>query len=518
MSTPAAGVNLATTKNGEKYNKLKRPDDFIANIAVPPAKRTYEEVIIVSDEEQDDEPPSKRARETFTRIKRPLNMQTGMHSMFPGFLDEDHSSSDETTNEALAYLRSVRSEADSIPSLLKAAPAPLAPDAPDRSMYDDIRGDFSVIYEDGTWIAREQPRPGHRSYAASTDDSAELSPQDAYHKTLLQQFYILRKTLANLKNKKPPSQSGRAPPRGRHDWLHSLDRESPTPAQLSQMDEYDIFQGLKYCVHSLDRFQYIAKKKSRWIWALLAKAPESGTLDYTRVGCIRDLGHKAGQCSLRLRSGTSLRDKDDSDDEEREGWEGDGNVKEEDGEIREDSQDGQQGHITPPTLPPPQKDNEDSRDEQQNNISFPPAVPTLQEDNEAHSDTNMSISSEDKPQDEEEEDEHDTLEKARARLLAQLGDRLVTSDSVSNQDNSNPPPVRVYLSRAEAEFERQNLRDQTLKKPSVQSTPQSPAKAQCPPDTMIDFTNTKATLDMILTVVAELYGQRDLLRFRDVWG
>jgi hypothetical protein len=30
--------------------------------------------------------------------------------------------------------------------------------------------------------------------------------------------------------------------------------------------------------------------------------------------------------------------------------------------------------------------------------------------------------------------------------------------------------------------------------------------------------NTCATIDMIVTIVGELYGQRDLLEFRDSWG
>jgi len=29
--------------------------------------------------------------------------------------------------------------------------------------------------------------------------------------------------------------------------------------------------------------------------------------------------------------------------------------------------------------------------------------------------------------------------------------------------------------------------------------------------------NTRATVDMIITVVGEVYGQRDLLEFREVW-
>jgi hypothetical protein len=134
MSRP--GVNLAITKDGGAYNKLRRPDDFVAVLtsqpspkeepvpAIPSAtdsnKRKLEDADI-ADPVSDDEPESKRPKEQHVlkvssvtakpiaadprRIKRPVR-DCGMQSMFPGLDDEE--SSDEATMEALAYLRSVR--------------------------------------------------------------------------------------------------------------------------------------------------------------------------------------------------------------------------------------------------------------------------------------------------------------------------------------------------------------------------------------------------------------------------
>jgi hypothetical protein len=133
MATP--GVNMAITEDGASYNKLKRPDDFMTPIAMPSkedvpalvpvdsAKRTLDEAEF-NDEEAHDGHDSKRSRvhdtptnanssnklfvaQTRARKRQPLNMETGMHSMFPGMLDEGEFS-DEDTVEALAYLRSVR--------------------------------------------------------------------------------------------------------------------------------------------------------------------------------------------------------------------------------------------------------------------------------------------------------------------------------------------------------------------------------------------------------------------------
>ena len=134
MSRP--GVNLAVTSDGGAYNKLRRPDDLVAGLtsqalneegsvpAMPSAANSYKRKIgaaDITDSDSDGEPERKRSKEERVfeashatakpiaadprRVKRPVR-DCGMQSMFPG-LDEEESS-DETTMEALAYLRSVR--------------------------------------------------------------------------------------------------------------------------------------------------------------------------------------------------------------------------------------------------------------------------------------------------------------------------------------------------------------------------------------------------------------------------
>jgi hypothetical protein len=127
-----AGVNQAITENGEKYNKLARPDSFLASLAVKVStkedasaaspqllgstKRTLDEADI-DHETRDETPISKRSRIQNTKRSssntkkgsnkhQPVTDDYGMHSMFPGMIDEN--GSDDETSEALAYLRSVR--------------------------------------------------------------------------------------------------------------------------------------------------------------------------------------------------------------------------------------------------------------------------------------------------------------------------------------------------------------------------------------------------------------------------
>lgn len=145
-----SGGNLAVTTDGGSYNKLRRPDDFLASLTSKPPprdrpisatsppdsnKRKHEEADI-SDAAPEEEPCSKRPREDRTpkavrplaannrRMFRPIR-ENGMQSMFPG-MDEDNLSDDDTA-EALAYLRGVRSVLFHLPSRLLLAPYLLSP-------------------------------------------------------------------------------------------------------------------------------------------------------------------------------------------------------------------------------------------------------------------------------------------------------------------------------------------------------------------------------------------------------
>lgn len=392
-------------------------------------------------------------------------------------------------------------------------------------MYDTIHGDHRVIYEEGTWIARD---PDYLVEATS-DDSEDLDPQEQYYINLLRRYQIMRKTMDRTA-KAPPSSSTKKPnskriastiPKNRHAWLYVLDREYPTPTLVSGMKEEDVLAGLKYCAHSLDRFESITKQKSCWIWALLAKAPEAGTMDYLKIGCIRDLGHKAGQFGLRLRSANekpvAKSAEDDGEDVEMRAPEEEGEVEE--GEVNEEdvAEEGKTVEDEEAYEPPE---------------STTPALVEAQANGDAHQDApadseaEMSISSEEEGEEREDtkvvsnkpavntstnatqeksaNDGPASLEDARARLLAQLGDRLIQTPTSTARTN----PRQHFTSRAAAELHR----DSGGSEPSLSG----PAKDVVTEIDIPDL-NTRVTIDMVLTVVSECYGQRDLLRFREVW-
>jgi len=113
-----SGVNLAVTKDGETYNKLQRPADYLASTqsTLPPLATVPSSAVTNSKRKRDqnDESGSKRLRNNRNiqghkgRPRVPQAYQEhGIQTVLPG-LDGEEQLSDESTSEALAYLRSVR--------------------------------------------------------------------------------------------------------------------------------------------------------------------------------------------------------------------------------------------------------------------------------------------------------------------------------------------------------------------------------------------------------------------------
>ncbi|ORY00459.1 hypothetical protein BCR34DRAFT_112415 [Clohesyomyces aquaticus] len=554
-------VNLAVTQDGTSYNKLKRPDDYVAGLA---RKRPEPEA---NENLSEEEPQPKRAKQNGSSKRRaavvdpkevrvPVDPECGMRFGLP--VQDDGYSSDETTNEALAYLRNVRSEAQSIPNVL------LAPKALDEAIYNDCVGDMRAYYKDGTWMALD-PNPDDDFYASESDSVVDPRPQEQYNKLLLMRYQSLRKKLAQAASadsfKRKSSDATKSPdehpPRGRHAWLYVLSRQFPTFTQVSRMNQRHVFQGLLYAMHSLDRYDTITKEQSCWLWVLLAKAGEPGTLNYKNVGGLRELAQKAQTLQIRLRDGY-LKGQDHYTSDE---YDSTGSEMEEDGEMdSEDEETGCCGVLAENDMKVgngPESEFDTSVLDSEGGLSRdndPPQDDISEKPSEAPAKQNPKPTEDKEPA---------TLEEARARLLAQLGDRLVQP--------------KVYLSRLEAEEQRQRMRDQQLAiaqgddfpKPEAKTAQQdrgkdnksealvadaskrteageqthtkptprcqespSSAKMHSPlatdphePDmdemgteTPARDANTRATLDMIITVVAECYGQKDLLGYRDAWA
>ncbi|KAF2265302.1 hypothetical protein CC78DRAFT_532514 [Lojkania enalia] len=558
-----SGVNMATTKDGAIYNKLRRPDDFFTPFAAqsppplvkptlamtPPSaessKRKHNESDR-SDSEIEDEHVSKKpkadesrkmqfdsdnedftANETTTGVDNEgftPNETTTAKDNKGHILDEastakenenraprrsrtppDNSDcfSEERRTAAQAYFDSVKLEESLLPWLFSAPPLEAEDGAVDESMYNNDHGDKGILYRDGIFIARGFDSSTHASASAS-ESSEGLDTQEQYYRQLLKRYKNLRKSLALATPQALAERAKAHPsvladsrlPQSKREWNDLLDNQYPTLAQMCRFGEESIFRTIGNCARSLDRLEEISKQRSCWIWALLAKVGEMGTLDYTRVGAIRILANKAGQFSIRLRNGaTPQRVDDDDENEYLDSWDledqgaGVENMDDRIDSFEEESdRDGETNSIKGKS---PTENTQSDQHPVSSNQSSTIIKPIKNADKREESkweeaddeNSNMSMSEDGKITN---PSATTKLEAARARLLAQLGDRLVHPHT--------QPTQHIQEQEHTASID-----------------------AGTAATNRIDW-NSRVTIDMILTVAAECYGQKDLLRFRHVWS
>ncbi|KAJ0122906.1 spartyl-trna synthetase [Diaporthe amygdali] len=484
-------------------------------------KRDIDAVTNVESDEQQSHQPTKRARNLGGQRKSrqatepQTNVTYGQRCCFPS-LDHGYENSDEDLEfedetDALAYLQTVRQQASGIPHLLVAPKSgPQLPRAPaaagdldhdddshiaNRGIYDDGVGDTRGYYEDGAYTAApDNPESGgpydEESLEQTEHDEAAKIAQ-AYYTSLLTHFTSLRErlhqdpppeALAALRKEQSPY-VGRFGPASRTftTWSVRVRRSDPAPAQVAAMDKDAVSRLLRVILGGkfLRRGTELRERTSRWLWALLARLPDRGELDYMEVGYVRDLGKRAALLMHSLREMAVLREEvegggvggggaaqeDDGLEGEQEDWAGEGEVLGDDGaevaapqnesiEPAEAVENGQ-------TLAPPSSDLP-ARSSSTAPTSLPDADGAnakQMEDGEIDESAPMDIDTD--------------VESAKTRLLAKL-------DAHASSTNDTDP--------------------------AEEEPPFDPARARM---------NMRATLNMILTVAGELYGQRDLLEFRD---
>lgn len=236
----------------------------------------------------------------------------------------------------------------------------------------------------------------------------------------------------------------------------------------------------------------VSERTSRWLWALLARLPDRGELDHVEVGHVRELGKRAAVLMHSLQQMALLREEvelgghgDDGDEEAGEDgvWAADDDEDLEADDPVKKEDDGEQGdtHQNETSAPPDVLANHDNNSSAQAkpepNVKL--EEPDDFEDGEINDDDNDN-DSESVPMDMDNEDD---MEAAKARLLASL------EDAPSSEDESKPS--------------------------GVNSKPDEGGDGKGKFDPVRARMNMRATLNMILTVAGEFYGQRDLLEFRD---
>lgn len=365
-----------------------------------------------------------------------------------------------------------RSEAKTVPNLLVASVSPTV-----GSQRADLYADYPQgYYSDGAYTATPLPHSTTNQAHANGGQNEDQDPQEAYYTSLCARFTELTKRFQSPPPRAEPDSTDvyyvdwQRPRLWRGKILHT----TPTMILLAQLTQESIIYGLEVLesLLTLANLRGIRGKRiGAWIWGLLGRCREVGQMGSEEVGVLRKLGKQAVWLLRRISAGevidgavdepeaeTGADDEKDSEgDEEEKGLQDD--------EEFPDAVDADNG-CTPQIDP------------------FPPAV--LGQDGQKDTDPAATMSDVE-------------LSKVKQRILDSLDNDQAQVDSTetnrSNQDGTPDPTPTQPITEGEVEVDGEGS---LARKVDEKAT-------------------MHATLDMLVTIVGELYGQRDLLSGRLVW-
>jgi len=412
-----------------------------------------------------------------------------------------------------------------VPTLLVAPkPPPPQPDeaAPRHhpaAALDASRG----YYADGAYTAAPTlgpARPTPHAAAAAGQSAVDLDPQDAYYARLRLRFSLLRATLrctppaeriAALDDEHPISLPGGSK-RAFATWRRLLASTEPVPAQLASLDQGSVLRLLGVVTKELKRGRGVGRRGGAWVWGLLGRCREVGECGSEEVAVLRELGKRAvwvrrgwGEEGVGKWGGAgagagALGGRDAEGEEEEggsrivEGGDGQGAGDEEEeggsrivevGDAQDD--DGVEQPVESRSSAPPGSLNVETNGES--------LIPDTSDANPAPL--------------------------AEATLSGRLDAEIQAPEPTvhGSEPTDVGPPTEAKASDSDSD----NDESDSIELPSAKERIRArlvesvDAVHDANDETSESEDVTLATLDMILTVVGEFYGQRDLLEFRDLW-
>ncbi|KAK4871308.1 hypothetical protein LT330_000545 [Penicillium expansum] len=461
------------------------PNKRKATMSPPSLKRPR----ISYDDDDDDESST-------ASYERPRhNPLYGQKSAFPGLDDGGDELPYDDPEDGLEYLRMVRSEANSLPVLFSAP----TQTTDSSNLASDTKRDLKPLepnnlplpagfYEDEAYIAPAEDVDENKAvHSPSKLDELYPDTQKSYNNLLRHRFLLLRSTLRcsppagainTLDNDHPislPRKAGSA----HKIWRRLLVTVEPRMVQLASMDMDSVLEVLEILARMMsdvvrgDDTQRV-RRIGAWAWGLLGKCREVGQLSTREVGVVRNLGKRAA---------TILRKVQELEMDEYE-EEVDSSV------VDPPKEETQQGNLI--------EDKKDTKEEVQQGSTV--------QDKEA---TKQETQPEPTAQGEEE-----TKEEARLEPIVQ-------SEEKSNQEELAEPTEAQDSSMPDASLEESDLEaaKARLQARLQNNSDSAETPASCDEEEEEDdwSIQTHALLDMIITVVGEFFGQRDLLQEREVW-
>ena len=421
-------------------------------------------------------------------------------------------------------------------------------------------------YDDGAYaaVAFTAVGRGVESDGCGGEDG-DLDPQESYYGSLSTRFLDLRSHLHSPPPPPPPLPQPASSPSSSSSssssvalvppvltqatthakWRYSLLHTRPTMRQLAGMRQETVMRGLRV-LESVITVGNLGREGAGvgvWAWGLLAKCrgrEEMGSLD---VGVLREVGKRAAWVLRGLRGGRGEgmgRGDGDADGDEEGVGDGDGEVQVDgDGNGDGDGEDGNAG-----VEEQEQEGREEDGDENEDGDGGAEVRDAEAEDGDGEGhDADFQLPGTEQVPDENpthpvvpQSEDVPALALAKHSLLSTLPPPAPSpspSPSRTPTEDSSPPlpppgnslstptpanaidPILPVSKEKEKEMD-----DPAATTLSACAHTHTHARTHTHTHTRVgrrDELDVYATLDMIITVVGEFYGQRDLLEGRDLW-
>ncbi|KAL7276021.1 hypothetical protein RUND412_001016 [Rhizina undulata] len=487
-----------------------------------------------------------------------VDPSTGQRGAFPG-LEEDDGEFYGPANDGIDYLRMVRSEAKGVPSLLVANPKLLKPlkrptlavQPPEEGLnYDDEAPEKTVEEQGGDDINEEEVEEEEDNlgwyydgtYTASAPiiqptESLPPTALEIWHAALLDKFRKLRLSLHTSLQKVPRTSS---PRREKDEWRNRILYTAPTPKELWSLDQQTVLTLLRWNIHwltlSRKRRWWIGKFWAAWMWSLLLKLDECLTAD--EISIVRELGKR---CALVKENLIKFVEEDavekEVDELEYNGEDEDYADENDEGEYLGEHEDVIEGEPEEPVVEGELKKPVIEGESEEPVVEGEPDEPVVEGEpegpiveGEKTVEKNLEVpfkdgpteapettaSAHDKPVAELKDNAEDlskdipaeatgTTESAPYEPVFEAGDKAedpsqdVPSEASGNNASVPGEPKEAIESTSEAI----NTAEVALKQPSAASSTISAT-----PSSIAD---TLGALDMVISIVGDFFGQRDLL-------
>ena len=402
-------------------------------------------------------------------------------------------------------------------------------------------------YADGAYVASQARITAHLHDV----DDEDADPQEAYYASLLARFISLRTAFQQFPSNLPVSSTTSSLASFLHRtktsvWRSTLLNTPPTMALLSVMTQETVVRGLRVAEGVLSRRNAGRKCLGAWCWGLLASCRSVGEMDSESVSVVRELGKKAAWVARGIRVGRRDDDHGDNNggdpDDEEDNDEADVET-ELMGEAAElDLAEGEAGAGTAELMTGTEMFELGDAMTQQDDALLPPEISTTPASALSPSPKPSPLLSPD--------NDNDTNIDADALLASRKQSLLSAWNPALGHPSLVPEGVTAAETMAGVAMAAETMDAETMARgteaaetlaatATVVATAVAETKA-AEKDVDIDIQGTeegsaeeggehdtdgateeerqRATLDMVMTVVGEAFGQRDLLGGRDVWG